>query len=146
MIIYGAKIEAYADFTVVGDMPTNNGSFDFNLFQASCFEEAKRKIDIRSIEWDAKGYMFRTVTRAFEGVSSTYNIQVILRVSIVVPDTWGEDCRIDQIHKQAIESAERIFAKNANTFEPLALPKEHYSFTKLREHDVLISKVRERLP
>lgn len=39
-------------------------------------------------------------------MSATARVKVVLEVS--VSDSWGEDCKVDQIRRQATESAMRI--------------------------------------
>lgn len=39
-------------------------------------------------------------------MSATARVKVVLEIS--VSDSWGEDCKVDQIRKQATESALRV--------------------------------------
>lgn len=54
---------------------------------------------------------------------------VTLTVKIPVSDTWGSDCQVDQIHRQAKESAIGILNR-------MRKPNEHVPFTVIGEPTV----------
>ena len=46
-----------------------------------------------------------------EGLTSNSRARVTVTLEIPVPDNWGGDCTVSQIHKQAIDSArEKLYA------------------------------------
>lgn len=54
---------------------------------------------------------------------------VTMTVRIAVPDCWGADCAVDQIHRQAKESALGILNR-------MRKPNEHLPFAVIGEPEV----------